>query len=267
MERMAAGRRVRPRAGRPGIRWAASTMRRGASSGPRWAIPRCSPAPCRGGLDRQPGDRRRRGRWNGRGHPGARGRAAPEAGTGLLRAGREGPERARAGDVSRLDLRLPRQLTHDAGGHARTPTACAARWGGSRPGAGGDHDAGLEATTAHARGELLGFRVLRVETEVRKYSDVTLHLRRAGGGGLSGHARPATPRPWPSQRAALERGAVARFSALMEEAARRGVGVFSAAEARRRGVRWLDLARDPQPAPSSTPSPPSWAGRDTFRPR
>ena len=31
---------------------------------------------------------------------------------------------------------------------------------------------------------------------------------------------------------------------LMEEAVKRGVGAFSADEARRRGVRWLDLARD-----------------------
>ncbi|HWN13990.1 MAG TPA: hypothetical protein VNU02_09020, partial [Candidatus Dormibacteraeota bacterium] len=31
---------------------------------------------------------------------------------------------------------------------------------------------------------------------------------------------------------------------LMEEAVKRGVGAFSAGEARRRGVRWLDLARD-----------------------
>jgi hypothetical protein len=32
----------------------------------------------------------------------------------------------------------------------------------------------------------------------------------------------------------------------MEEAVKRGVGAFSAAEARRRGVRWLDLVRDPK---------------------
>src|SRR4029450_3043815 len=32
-------------------------------------------------------------------------------------------------------------------------------------------------------------------------------------------------------------------TALMEEAVRRGVGAFSSAEAKRRGVRWLDLAR------------------------
>jgi len=33
---------------------------------------------------------------------------------------------------------------------------------------------------------------------------------------------------------------------LMEEAVKRGLGAFSAEEARRRGVRWLDLARDPK---------------------
>jgi hypothetical protein len=34
--------------------------------------------------------------------------------------------------------------------------------------------------------------------------------------------------------------------ALMDEAVRRGVGALSAEEARRRGVPWLDLARDPK---------------------
>jgi hypothetical protein len=33
---------------------------------------------------------------------------------------------------------------------------------------------------------------------------------------------------------------------LMEEAVKRGLAAFSADEARRRGVRWLDLARDPK---------------------
>jgi hypothetical protein len=34
--------------------------------------------------------------------------------------------------------------------------------------------------------------------------------------------------------------------ALMEEAVKRGMAAFSADEARKRGVRWLDLARDPK---------------------
>src|SRR5262249_4059660 len=33
---------------------------------------------------------------------------------------------------------------------------------------------------------------------------------------------------------------------LMEEAVKRGLGAFSEEEARRRGIRWLDLARDPK---------------------
>ena len=103
---------------------------------------------------------------------------------------------------------------------------------------------GVEAATEFARGELVGFRVLRVETEVRKYSDVTftyivpvveVYLATAAGDGesLAAYAPPWSAAPWP-------------LLALMEEAARRGVGAFSAAEARRRGIRWLDLARDPR---------------------
>lgn len=168
---------------------------------------------------------------------------APEAGTGLLREVGKGRS-ARA----RVTYRVWTSAFHD--NSRMTPAdiayaySVAARWGGSRPGAGGDHDAGLEATTAHVRGELIGFRVLRVETEVRKYSDVTftyivpvveVYLATASGDAevLAAQAPPWSAAPWP-------------VLALMEEAARRGVGVFSAAEARRRGVRWLDLARDPR---------------------
>ncbi|HEY5724732.1 MAG TPA: hypothetical protein VIX40_02130, partial [Methylomirabilota bacterium] len=166
---------------------------------------------------------------------------APEAGTGLLREVGKGRS-ARA----RVTYRVWTSAFHD--NSRMTPAdiayaySVAARGGGSRPGAGGDHDAGLEATTAHARGELIGFRLLRVETEVRKYSDVTftyivpvveVYLATASGDAeaLAAQAPPWSAAPWP-------------VLALMEEAARRGVGVFSVAEARRRGVRWLDLARD-----------------------
>ena len=165
---------------------------------------------------------------------------APEAGTGLLREVGKG-RTARA----RVTYRVWTSAFHD--NSRMTPAdiayaySVAARWGGSRPGP-GDHDAGVEAATALARGELIGFRVLRVETEVRKYSDVTftyvvpvveVYLATATGDAdaLAAYAPPWSATPWP-------------LLALMEEAARRGVGAFSTAEARRRGVRWLDLARD-----------------------
>jgi hypothetical protein len=166
---------------------------------------------------------------------------APEAGTGLLREVGKG-RTAR----TRVTYRVWTSAFHD---NSRMTTAdiayaysVAARWGGSRPGAGGDHDAGMEAATALARGELVGFRVLRVEAEVRKYSDVTftyvvpvVEVYLAGAVGdteaLAAYAPPWSAAPW-------------SVLALMEEAARRGVGAFSAAEARRRGIPWLDLARD-----------------------
>lgn len=168
---------------------------------------------------------------------------APEPGTGLLRETGKG-RTAR----TRVTYRVWTSAFHD--NSRMTPAdiayaySVAARWGGSRPGAGGDHDAGVEAATEFARGELIGFRVLRVETEVRKYSDVTftyivpvveVYLATAAGDGesLAAYAPPWSAAPWP-------------LLALMEEAARRGVGAFSAAEARRRGIRWLDLARDPR---------------------
>lgn len=168
---------------------------------------------------------------------------APEAGTGLLREVGKG-RTAR----TRVTYRVWTSAFHD--NSRMTPAdiayaySVAARWGGRGPGAGGDHDAGVEAATAFARGELIGFRVVRVETEVRKYSDVTftyvvpvveVYLATAAGDGeaLAAHAPPWSAAPWP-------------LLALMEEATRRGVGAFSAAEAKRRGIRWLDLARDPR---------------------
>jgi hypothetical protein len=77
---------------------------------------------------------------------------------------------------------------------------------------------------------------------VKKYSDITftyvvpvievyLHARAPDPQQLAAAAPPWSAVPW-------------HVLVLVEEAARRGLGAFSAEEARRRGVRWLDLARD-----------------------
>ena len=108
-----------------------------------------------------------------------------------------------------------------------------------------------------ARGELIGFRVLRVETEVRKYSDVTftyivpvveVYLATAAGDGesLAAYAPPWSAAPWP-------------LLALMEEAARRGRGRLL----RRRG----QAARHPLAGSRSRPAGPRPAGRPRRRAR
>jgi hypothetical protein len=86
--------------------------------------------------------------------------------------------------------------------------------------------------------------VVKVDSEVRRYSDITftyvvpvvevyLSVASADHRHLAALAPPWSAVPW-------------HVTALMEEAVRRGAGAFSATEARRRGVRWLDLARDPK---------------------
>src|SRR5258706_10442430 len=62
---------------------------------------------------------------------------------------------------------------------------------------------------------------------------VYLNAATADTAELAALAPPWSATPW-------------HVTVLMEEAVERGVGAFSAAEARRRGVRWLDLARDPK---------------------
>jgi len=163
----------------------------------------------------------------------------PEAGTGLLREAGKGRS-ARA----RVTYRLVASAFHD---NTRMTPADAAyaysfayRWGAKGPE--GGVDPAVAAATEQIRESLAGFRVLKVDTEVRKYSDMTftfvvpvidVYLNSGGleDERLAALAPPWSPVPW-------------HVLALMDEAAKRGLGAFSAAEAKRRGVPWLDLARD-----------------------
>ena len=117
--------------------------------------------------------------------------------------------------------------------------AFAFRWGAGR---GHEDDAAIRRATALVREWLVGARVLRVETDVLRFGDVTMkydvpiveiYLARAlpDVSQLAAVSPPWTPLPWP-------------VVALLEEAVTRGVGAFSAEEARRRGVPWLDVVRD-----------------------
>jgi len=165
---------------------------------------------------------------------------APEPGTGALRLVGKG-KTAHA----RVTYRLRASAFHD---NTRTTAADAAyaysfafRWGG-RPG-GPEYDPAVDAATAALRRALVGFKVLRVDSEVKKYSDITftyvvpvveVYLSGAGDAQQAAALAPAwSAVPWP-------------LLVLMEEAVKRGVGAFSQEEAKRRGVPWLDLARDPK---------------------
>jgi hypothetical protein len=167
----------------------------------------------------------------------------PEAGTGaLLPVGKGKTAKAR------VTYRLWGSAAHDntrvSAADALYPYVFAARWSARRAAGHVEHDPAVEAATETARQALVGVRVVKVDSEVRRYSDITftyvvpvvevyLNVGGADTAELAALAPPWSATPW-------------HVTVLMEEAVKRGVGAFSAAEARRRGVRWLDLARDPK---------------------
>jgi hypothetical protein len=165
----------------------------------------------------------------------------PEPGTGLLREVGKG-KTARAKVVYRLWASAAHDNTRVGPADAVYPYVFAARWGTRRTPPGAEYDPAVDAATQAARQALAGLRVVKVDSEVRRYSDITftyvvpvveVYLNSASPDPqeLAALAPPWSPVPW-------------HVTVLMEEAVKRGVGAFSAGEARRRGVRWLDLARD-----------------------
>jgi len=164
----------------------------------------------------------------------------PEPGTGRLRDVGKGKS-ARA----RLTYRVVASAFHDntrmTAADAVYPYLFAARWGMKRAGA-VDYDPAVDAASAVERQALVGFKILRVDSEVKKYSDITftyvvpvvdvyVNPLTPDPQQVAAEAPPWSPVPW-------------HVLVLMEEAVKRGIGAFSADEAKRRGVRWLDLARD-----------------------
>ena len=167
----------------------------------------------------------------------------PEPGTGaLLPVGKGKIAKARV--TYRLWASAAHDNTRVSAADALYPYVFAARWSGRRAPGSVEHDPAVEAATETARQALVGVRVVKVDSEVRRYSDITftyvvpvvevyLNAATADTAELAALAPPWSATPW-------------HVMVLMEEAVKRGVGAFSAAEARRRGVRWLDLARDPK---------------------
>ena len=163
----------------------------------------------------------------------------PEPGTGVPREVGKG-RTAKA----RITYRVRASAFHDntrmTAADAVYAYIFAARWGSRAPG-GAEADAAVEASTTLARRSLAGFQLVRVDSEVKKWGDMTftyvvpvvdVYLDAAGAPEqLAALAPPWSPVPW-------------HVMVLMEEAVKRGVAAFSADESRRRNVRWLDLARD-----------------------
>ena len=165
----------------------------------------------------------------------------PEPGTGLLREVGRG-KTAKAKVVYRLWGSAAHDNTRVSPADGVYPYVFAARWGTRRAQPGVEYDPAVDAATQTARQALAGLRVVKVDSEVRRYADITftyvvpvveVYLNAASPDPevLAALAPPWSSVPW-------------HVTVLMEEAVKRGVGAFSAGEARRRGVRWLDLARD-----------------------
>ncbi len=122
------------------------------------------------------------------------------------------------------------------------PYAFVQRWGGAAPD-GRAREPALAASADRLRGRLAGVRPVRVDRKpfslaegldiVQTTSVLEVYLRDApaGDGQAAALAPPWSTVPW-------------HLLALMEEAVGRGYAAFSEAEARRRNVPWLDLARD-----------------------
>ena len=142
--------------------------------------------------------------------------------------------------------RIPASLFHD--GTRMTvadlvyPFAFAHRWGTPLKGGAPGSDPGVGEPAGLARKWLAAFRVVKTEQIAKEAGALRLewsvpvievYLNHAA---LDPQQTAAAAPPWSSLPWHLV--------ALMEEAVARGVAAFSAGEAQRRGVPWLDLARD-----------------------
>ena len=145
------------------------------------------------------------------------------------------------------------------------PYVFAFRWGTEGPGASGALDPSVARSTALVREWLAGFKVVRVEEQVRNYGadlkfsyrtpvvDVYLNHRLSDPWERSGKDQrlrslkldPRSNDPWEDASIAPPWSTLPwEVIVLMEEAVRRGIAAFTQGEAQRRGVPWLDLARD-----------------------
>ncbi|MFQ5915778.1 MAG: hypothetical protein ACE5JS_21605 [Nitrospinota bacterium] len=123
------------------------------------------------------------------------------------------------------------------------PYVLAYRWGVKASRDDSAYDPAIEAATALIRGRLVGVRVVRVERTIKDIApgikvpqqipvvEVYVNYVSSDSLQLAALAPPWSAVPW-------------HLLVLMEEAVKRGFAAFSKQEAERRGVGWLDLARD-----------------------
>jgi len=165
---------------------------------------------------------------------------APERGTGrLVKVG------ATAAAMTKVTYRVLAAAFHD-GTEMETadllyPYALATRWGSGD--ANGVHDPEIAAATRLMRESLRGVRMVRVEESVLRLADlvftyhspiVEVYLDTLP---TAEHENATLAPPWSS--------VPWHVLALTEAAVERGIAAFSASEAKRRNLPWLDLARDP----------------------
>jgi hypothetical protein len=164
----------------------------------------------------------------------------PEPGTGLLK-----PVGPGATAASRVSYRVLTSAFHDGTkmgvADLLYPFMFAARWSAPERRSVGGYDPVVDRATAQAREWLAGLRVVRVDKDLKDFGEVKLfydipqievYLRQPGDEARAAAiAAPWSAVPW-------------HLLALMEEAVTRGLGAFSEQEARRRGIPWLDLARN-----------------------
>jgi hypothetical protein len=165
----------------------------------------------------------------------------PERGTGRLAS-----VGATSGAMTKVTYRLLAAAFHD-GTEMETadllyPTALATRWGSGD--SNGVFDPEIAAATRPMRVSLRGMRVVRVEENVLRLADLVFTYRSPivevylDAAPAAEHENAVLAPPWSS--------VPWHVLALMEAAVERGIAVFSASEAKRRNLPWLDLARDPE---------------------
>jgi len=145
------------------------------------------------------------------------------------------------------------------------PYIFAFRWGAAGPEESAAYDPSVARSTALVRQWLAGFKAVRVEEQVKNYGadlrfsyrvavvDVYLNHRlgnpwersRPDQGPRALNPDPRSNEPWEEASIAPPWSTLPwEVIVLMEEAVRRGIAAFTEAEAKRRGIPWLDLARD-----------------------
>ena len=121
------------------------------------------------------------------------------------------------------------------------PYALAFRWGAGE--GNGVHDPQIAAATKLMRERLRGVRIVRVEESAIPIADLTFTYRSPivevylDNLTLDEQENALIAPPWSSMPW--------HVLALMEAAVERGIAAFSESEAKRRGLPWLDLVRDP----------------------